>query len=383
MASPQLSVVVPAFNEQPNLAPLVERLVGAIGPLLGTAYEIILVDDGSSDDTPAAVSALRAQHPNLQYVRLARNFGHQAALFAGLEHSRGLAVVTLDADLQHPPELIPQLVDRWREGFDVVQAVRTSTRGAAASRSWASTTFYRILSKVSQIRLAPGSADFRLMSRSAVDALLQCRERVRFHRGLVQWIGFSVAEVPYEAAERHAGRSKYSWASMLNLAANAIFSFSSWPLRLAGMAGVAVSLAAIAYLAFVLWAKFFLHNIVAGWSSILAAVLALGGMQLVVLWIIGEYVGRLYEESKQRPIYVVKETTIARQSAGVVVSSANGTLENGAMANVGFDLNTSVRERIEAIFVSPPALRAAAAPPSAADRTQPVRPQSRVELDED
>ncbi|MDX2197955.1 MAG: glycosyltransferase family 2 protein [Phycisphaerae bacterium] len=382
MASPQLSIVVPAFNELPNLGPLVERITAALDPL-ATAYEIIIVDDGSRDSTPALIADLRAEHPPLQCIRLARNFGHQAALFAGLEYSRGLAVVTLDADLQHPPELIPELVERWRAGFDVVQAVRTATQGESVAKNWTSAAFYRLLSTVTQIRLVPGSADFRLMSRPAVDALLQCRERVRFHRGLVQWIGFSVAEVPYEAASRFAGRTKYSWASMIRLAANAIFSFSSWPLRLAGMAGVVVSFAALAYLAFVLWAKFFSSAVVPGWSSILAAVLALGGMQLVVLWIIGEYLGRLYEEAKQRPLYVVKESTIARAAPIIAGHFSNGAADGKTIDGVPFDLNTSVRERIEAIFISPPALRSAAAPPSAADRSQPVRPQSRVELDED
>lgn len=302
-----LSVVVPVFNEQANLDPLTARLLPVLRSLTDS-FEILFVDDGSRDDTAVRVEELAEANPEIRLIRLARNFGHQVALVAGMEHARGEAVITLDGDLQHPPELIPSLVRLWREGFDVVQTIRRETADAGLAKRISSRWFYRLLSAVSRIDVTPGAADFRLLSRPAVDAFLACRERCRFNRGLVQWIGFSCAEVPYDAAPRHAGRSKYSLRSMLRLAGDAIFSFSSLPLRLAGLAGAFVSLAAAAYLLFVLWARLFTNWVQPGWSSILAAVLIIGGMQLVVLWILGEYIGRLYEEAKQRPLYIVRPT---------------------------------------------------------------------------
>lgn len=319
-ANPVLSIVIPVLNEAANIAPMVQRVRAALDHL-GLSAEILFVDDGSTDGTAAQVrecaqrlnetggnlGADAGQAPTtIRVISLSRNFGHQAALVAGLEHSRGAAVITLDGDLQHPPELIPELVERWRAGYEVVQTIRREPADANPAKRVASKWFYRLLSRVSRIQVTPGAADFRLLSRDAVNAFLQCRERSRFNRGLVQWIGFRYCEVPYDAALRHAGRSKYSLRAMLRLAGDAIFSFSSLPLRIAGLAGVCVSLAAAVYLVFVLWARLFTSYVVPGWSSILAAVLILGGMNLIVLWILGEYVGRLYEEVKQRPIYIIR-----------------------------------------------------------------------------
>jgi len=300
-----LSIVVPVFNEAPNVAAMVERCVAAVRSA-ALPFEIVFVDDGSTDDSFDRIRKVSRVHPQVRAVRLARNFGHQAAIFAGLEHAVGDAVITLDGDLQHPPELIPALIERWQAGFDVVQAVRTQPADESAVKRAASRGFYRLLSAVSRISVTPGAADFRLMSRSAVGAFLACRERCRFNRGLVQWIGFRTCEIPYDAQPRNAGRTKYSYRAMFHLAGDAIFSFSTWPLRFAGFAGLTVSIAAAGYLAFVLWAYWFTDRTEPGWSSLLAAVLILGGMQLLVLWILGEYVGRLYEEAKQRPLYIIR-----------------------------------------------------------------------------
>jgi dolichol-phosphate mannosyltransferase len=297
-------VVVPVFNERDNLQPLLDRL----GPVLAQSsglYEILFVDDGSTDDTVQGLVQVMADDPRVRLVRLSRNFGHQAALVAGLEHSRGAAVITMDGDLQHPPELIPQLVQRWRAGDEIVQTIRREPADTNPFKRAGSRWFYRLLSALTRLRVTPGAADFRLMDRVAVNAFLACGERRRFNRGLVHWIGFTYSEVPYDAEPRHAGRSKYSFRAMIRLAGDAIFSFSSWPLRLAGLAGAVVSLLAAGYLLFVLWAYFFGHP-EKGWSSTLASVLILGGVNLVVLWILGEYVGRLYEEVKQRPIYIIR-----------------------------------------------------------------------------
>ena len=253
---PLLSVVVPVFDEAENLEPLLARLLPVLDSLPGR-FEIMFVDDGSTDDTPVRLARLAVEQSNLRVLRLSRNFGHQAALAAGMERARGDAVITIDGDLQHPPELIAELVERWRAGFQVVQAVRREPVDTSALKRASSRGFYRLLSWVSRLRVTPGAADYRLMTREAVDAFLACPERCRFNRGLVQWIGFDYAEVPYQAAPRRAGRSKYSYRAMLRLAGDAIFSFSSWPLRLAGLAGMCVSLAAAGYLVFVLWAALF------------------------------------------------------------------------------------------------------------------------------
>jgi len=305
MTAPQLSIVVPVFNEQANVAPLVSRL-SAAAKQTGLHSEILLVDDGSSDGTARCALALGEQEPALRVLQLSRNFGHQAALFAGMSHAVGAAVITLDGDLQHPPELIPQLVRKWQDGYEVVQAIRREPVDESAVKRVSSRGFYRLLSAISRVKVTPGAADFRLLSRPALTAFLSCQERCRFNRGLVQWIGFRACEVPFDAQPRAAGRSKYSYRAMLRLAGDAIFSFSSWPLRLAGLAGAFVSVAAAVYLLFVLWAALFTERTVAGWSSTLATVLIIGGGQLLFLWILGEYLGRLYEEVKQRPIYIVR-----------------------------------------------------------------------------
>lgn len=313
--SPIVSVVVPVFNESDNLQPLVDR-TQPILDALRQPYELIFVDDGSTDDTAARVERLTAADNRIRLVRLSRNFGHQAALVAGLEYARGNAVVTMDGDLQHPPELIPRLVDRWREGHDIVQTIRRQSADTSLIKRAGSRSFYRLLSSVTRLNVTPGAADFRLMSREAVVAFLSCGERRRCNRALVQWIGFSYTELPYDAEPRHTGRSKYSYRAMFRLASDAIFSFSTWPLRLAGLTGAIVSAAAGGYLLYVLWAYTFTDRAEPGWSSILATVLILGGVTLVVLWILGEYVGRLYEEVKHRPIYIVRSSPVSHTPEG-------------------------------------------------------------------
>lgn len=323
---PTISLVVPVYNEAPNVDPLLDRLLPVLRGL-NLPFECIFIDDGSRDGTADRLAARASRQPEIRIVRLSRNFGHQAALVAGLEHARGQAVITMDGDLQHPPELIPQLVERWRAGFDIVQTIRNDPAETGLAKRTGSRGFYRLLSLVARIQVTPGAADFRLMSREAVQAFLACRERVRFNRGLVQWIGFTQCELPYTAARRHAGRTKYSLRAMLRLAGDAIFSFSSVPLRLAGLAGACVSLAAAGYLIFVVWA-YFRGRTIEGWSSTLAAVLILGGMQLLVLWIVGEYLGRVFEELKQRPIYIARQTAAERRPAAGDAHATKRQAEN-------------------------------------------------------
>lgn len=314
---PQVSIVVPVLNESRNVAPFVERCLPAI-ETTGESYELLFVDDGSTDDTAEMIAKLSAENRRIRIVRLSRNFGHQAALVAGMEQARGDAIITMDGDLQHPPELIGRLVARWRTGGEVVQAIRREPADGSAVMRSASTGFYRLLSILSKVQVTPGAADFRLMSREAADAFLSCGERSRFNRGLVQWIGFRYSEIEYDAEARFSGDSKYTWPAKVRLAADAIFSFSWWPLRLAGLLGVIVSCGAAFYLLFVIWASLFTDRTEKGWSSTIATVLVIGGMQLIVLWIIGEYIGRLYEEAKQRPIYIARHAP----TGDVSVSSA-------------------------------------------------------------
>lgn len=321
-SDPLVSIVVPVFDERDNLPALLTRLRAA-ADTAGVRTELLLVDDGSRDGSAEWLATRAASDQRVRVVSLSRNFGHQAALLAGIDHARGDAVITLDGDLQHPPELIPALIERWHAGFEVVQAIRRQPADTSALKRASSRGFYRLLSVLTRLQVTPGAADFRLMARPAVDAFRQCRERCRFNRGLVQWIGFAYTEVPFDADPRTAGRSKYSLHDMLRLAGDAIFSFSSWPLRLAGLAGVSVSLAAMAYLLFALWARLFTSYALPGWTSILATVLVLGGAQLIVLWIMGEYIGRLYEEVKQRPIYIVRSEPAQRPiMAGPATSAA-------------------------------------------------------------
>ena len=338
-----LSVVVPIFNEADGLPALLTRLLAAMRDL-GVSFEIIFVDDGSRDDGPAIVSRQAESTPEIRLLRLSRNFGHQAALYAGMAHARGDDVVTMDGDLQHPPELIAELLTRRRGGAEIVQAVRRKPADASVIKRTASRGFYALLSLLAQIRVTPGASDFRLMSREALTAFLACSARTRFNRGLVQWIGFDYCEVFYDAAERTAGESKYTYRAMLRLAGDAIFSFSWWPLRLAGLMGFCVSLAAAGYLLFVLWAYLFAGPgaTVPGWSSTLATVLILGGAQLTVLWIIGEYLGRLYEETKRRPLCIVRGE--ADRQPGGTATDANAVTAAGESPQTAGSLEGSSKD---------------------------------------
>ena len=270
-------------------------------------FEIIYVDDGSTDGTASVLRELQASDNCVRVVRLSRNFGHQVAITAGLEHASGDAVVIIDADLQDPPEVIGEFLARWREGYEVVYGVRTERPGETAFKLWTAKAFYRFINRLSDTRIPLDTGDFRLMDRAAVDALLSMPERDRFVRGMVSWLGFSQIAVPYTRAARYAGSTKYPFFKMLRLATDGILSFSVTPLRLATWTGFAASGLAILGILYALYAHFFAAGLVKGWTSSLIAVLFIGGVQLICLGIIGEYVGRIYGESKRRPLYFVRE----------------------------------------------------------------------------
>jgi dolichol-phosphate mannosyltransferase len=307
---PTLSIVCPAYQEEEVLPLFHAGLAGALEPL-GRDFqiEIVYVDDGSSDGTLGVLRRLAAQDPRVRYLSLSRNFGHQAALTAGLEHATGDVTVSLDSDLQHPPALIPALVERWRQGFDIVLTVREDTEEVGWFKRASSRWFYRLLAQVSDTEVRAAASDFRLLSRPALDALLRLREAHRFLRGMVNWLGFRVSAVPFRVAPRAAGRSRYTLGRMLRLAADGMLSFSRAPLRLplffgAGYLGLGL-LHALALVVLTLAGRSF------SWlgQGALLALLLLGGLLLCSVGVLGEYVGRIYEQVKQRPLYLVKEAS--------------------------------------------------------------------------
>jgi polyisoprenyl-phosphate glycosyltransferase len=302
-----ISVVVPVLNEQGNIPYLYRSLIEEFDQLWYD-FEVIFVDDGSRDRSADIIRKLHANDPRVKLVSLSRNFGHQMAVTAGLESARGAAVIMMDADLQHPPAVIPEMIARWQQGFDVVYTVRKTTEGVGLFKRLTSAAYYRLINRIIDTRIIPSAADFRLIDRKVVNCLNGIRERSRFVRGLVTWVGFRQTAIPYVAAKRHAGTTKYSLGRMLSFAVDGITSFSTFPLRCSTYLGFLSALAGIPYAVWAIYLKLFTDATVSGWSSLIVAVLFLGGVQLIALGILGEYVGRIYEEVKQRPLYLVQET---------------------------------------------------------------------------
>jgi dolichol-phosphate mannosyltransferase len=297
-----LSVVAPVFNEDELVDEFHARVTAA---LEGLPFELVLVDDGSTDGTALALDRLADSDPRVRVVSLSRNFGHQTALTAGLDHATGDAVVMLDADLQDPPELITTMLDHWRAGCDVVYAVRRARAGESRFKLSTARWFYAIFDHLAQIDLRRDSGDFRLLDRRALDALLAMRERNRFLRGMTVWVGFTQAAVPYSRDARYAGTTKYTLTRMLRFSADAILSFSDRPLQLATLLGLIISTLAFVAIPVVIVLRV-LGQYLPGFGTLTIAVLLLGGIQLISIGIIGEYVGRIYDEVKDRPLYLVK-----------------------------------------------------------------------------
>lgn len=298
-----VSVVAPMFDEEGTAREFYARVCAA---LEGEWFELIFVDDGSSDATPSILATLSVGDDRVKVVELSRNFGHQTALTAGLDHASGDAVVMIDGDLQDPPEVIPDMLARWRAGAEVVYAVRTEREGETRFKLATARWFYRLISKLSQVELGQDAGDFRLLDRRALDALKSMRERNRYLRGMTVWVGFTQAAIPYKRDSRHAGATKYPLRKMVRFALDAIVSFSQTPLQVATLVGFAC--AAIAFLgipAAVIMRIF--GQFVPGVATTVIAVLLLGGIQLMAIGIIGEYVGRIYDEVKARPLYLVRE----------------------------------------------------------------------------
>lgn len=301
-----LSVVAPAYNESDSLNEFYTRLLGSTQDL-ELSLEIVYVNDGSTDNT---LEIMKTQHSNdsrISIVNLSRNFGKEIALTAGLDHALGDAIVVIDTDLQDPPELIPDLVLKWLAGNDVVNARRIKRKGESWLKKLTSFIYYRFLYQLSDIKIPKDTGDFRLLSRAALDALLKLREKHRYMKGLFAWVGFTQAEITYERDERYAGKTKWSFWNLVNLAFEGLTSFSVLPLRLASMMGFLSAFIALIFGITIIFKKFLYGDPVAGYPSLVVLITFIGGMQLLALGVIGEYLGRVFNETKNRPLYIVKD----------------------------------------------------------------------------
>lgn len=301
-----VSVVVPVYNESDVIGAFYERATSALSAIPGFDYELIFVNDGSRDDSQEQLNDLAVHDEHVRVIKFSRNFGHQIAISAGIDHAAGDCVVVIDADLQDPPEVIAQMTEKWKEGYDVVYGVRKKRKGESRMKLATAALFYRLLRRMTAIEIPVDVGDFRLMSRRATDELKRLREKDRFVRGLVSWIGFRQTGVEYERDERYAGETKYPYRKMLRFALDGVTSFSTLPLKLASWLGYAASAFAFVYLAYVLLQRAFGYT-VQGWATTMVGMLFLGGVQLICLGIIGEYLGRLFNEIKPRPMYIVEE----------------------------------------------------------------------------
>jgi dolichol-phosphate mannosyltransferase len=322
-----LSVVAPVYNEEDTLKEFYDRVTRA---LEGLHFELVLVDDGSTDESPTILSRLASEDPRVKVVCLSRNFGHQTALTAGLDHAVGGAVVMLDADLQDPPELIPKMLDHWKAGCDVVYAVRAHRAGESRFKLTTARWFYRLFAKLAQVELAQNAGDFRLLDRRPLDALRSMRERNRFLRGMTVWVGYRQASVSYERDPRYAGKTKYTVPKMLRFSLDAVFSFSHRPLQLATLLGFVISTLAFLGIVAVIILRI-VGSYLPGFSTVTILVLLLGGIQLIAIGIIGEYVSRIYDEVKGRPLYLVRARLNIDEAALADPSQPPARLPRGAI----------------------------------------------------
>ncbi|WP_371368704.1 putative glycosyltransferase [Sporomusa rhizae] len=297
-----ISIVVPVFNEQDNIDNFYQEVIKHMEQQ-PYYFELIFIDDGSSDATPLILERLVNSDNRVRALILARNFGHQVALSCGLDHADGDAVITMDGDMQHPPEMLPQLLAQWNNGFQVVQTIRVNTEGVSWFKSFTSGMFYKLMNAVSNIRVTEGGSDFRLLDKQVVKSFRRFRERARFIRGMISAIGYRQTYIEFVAPKRFAGKSKFSLRKMLHFALDGITAYSKTPLRFAFYIGIALGLGSIVLTLHVIYIRLFTDEAVPGWATITASISLLGGLQLAGIGIIGEYVGRIFEEVKQRPLY--------------------------------------------------------------------------------
>jgi glycosyltransferase involved in cell wall biosynthesis len=303
----ELSIVIPTCNEEGNIIPMYERLMMVIEGIHITNFEFVFVDDGSSDQSLLRIQELRAKDSRVKFIQLSRNFGHQNALKAGLDHAKGAAVISMDADLQHPPELIPTLFEKWKVGFEVVYTIRKDDQKAPILKKWMSKGFYRLTNKLAEIPMEEGTADFRLLDRKVVDALKEFTESHLFLRGIIPSMGFKQIGIPYTANARVSGQTKYSFSKMLRFALTGITSSSARPLYFSIYMGLFFALLAFLYGMYAIYIAAFTNEAITGWTSIIASILFIGGIQLIMIGILGIYLGKLFIQSKNRPLYLITE----------------------------------------------------------------------------
>ena len=301
-----ISIVIPCYNEQEVIQEAHSRLVAVLNNL-NLEFELVYVDDGSQDRTVEILREIQYDNERVKVIFLSRNFGHQMAVTAGLDHTSGDAVVLIDADLQDPPEIIKDMIFQWFQGYDVIYGVRTDRQGETAFKLWSAKAFYRVMNYMSDVTIPIDTGDFRLIDRRVVEALKMMPERDRFLRGMVSWVGFHQIAIPYQRSPRLAGVSKYPLFKMIRFAADGILSFSLVPLRLATWAGLSTVTLSVIGIFYALFVRLFTLSWVPGWTLSFIAILFVGGTQLVFLGVIGEYIGRIYREDKHRPLYLVRE----------------------------------------------------------------------------
>ena len=302
-----VSIVVPVYNEESVLPEFYRRTVSVMESIPEGAFEIIFVNDGSEDETPSIIKKLHQNDKRVKLISFSRNFGHQIAISAGLRYAKGDAVIIIDVDLQDPPELIPKMIDKWKDGYEIVYALREKREGEAFFKKITAYMFYRLLRIMTNEDLKNDSGDFRLLGRKAVNVFNQLNERNRYVRGLTHWIGFKQCQIAYSRKERFSGHTKYTYRKMFKFAFDAIISFSHLPLRIASYFGLFVSFACFLYLIYTILLKLLTDAPIGGWTSLMTAILFVGGIQLVTIGIIGEYIGRIFDESKNRPLYIIDE----------------------------------------------------------------------------
>lgn len=303
----KITLLIPCYNEQEVLEQLWLRLNTILGEISAVSFEILFINDGSTDNTLHVIKKLAAQHPQISYLDLSRNFGKELAMIAGLDYADSDAVIIMDADLQHPPELIPEMIAYWKEGYDDVCAKRRQRTGESFIRRWAANTFYSLLQKISTIKIQEHVGDFRLLDRRCVEAIKLMRETQRYTKGIFSWIGYRKKEILFDSAMRAAGTTKWSWLKLINLAIEGITSFTTFPLRLSSIAGLVISLISFAYMGWIIFNTLIFGDPVQGFPTLVSIILFLGGIQLIFLGVIGEYLARVFNETKRRPLYLVNE----------------------------------------------------------------------------
>ena len=306
--SKRACIIIPAYNEEGNIT-TVAAAVEEVFKNLAHDYYILFADDGSTDNTLSIIEELSRQNSKIKFISFSKNNGHQIALKAGIDHSDADCTITMDADMQHPPALIADMIAKWEQGCDVVYTIRKDQKNLSFFKRITSTLFYKLLGKLSDIELENGSADFRLLDKKVTDEIRKIKENDVFLRGLVKWIGFKQTAIQYEPSERFSGQTKYSYRKMMLLALQGITSFSTKPLYAAIYIGFAFSILSLLYIPFAVY-SYFTHHVVSGWSSLIVTVTFLGGLQLIILGIIGLYLGKLFMQSKGRPMYIVQKTNL-------------------------------------------------------------------------